>query len=38
MTSFDDERTLLMKLKVIYEARLLNINERIREIDLTTKI
>jgi hypothetical protein len=33
MTSFDDERKALVRLKSIYEERLLNINKRIEEID-----
>lgn len=33
MTSFDSERKALVQLKSIYEERLLNVNERIKEID-----
>lgn len=35
MTSFDDERKALVQLKAIYEARLININLRLEEIDKT---
>ena len=33
MTSFDDERKALVQLKVIYEDRLKNCVERIKELD-----
>ena len=33
MTSFNDERKALTLLKVIYEERLLGINERLKYLD-----
>jgi hypothetical protein len=33
MTSFDDERKALTLLKVIYEERLLSVNERLKYLD-----
>jgi len=33
MTSFNDERKALTLLKVIYEERLLNVNERLKYLD-----
>ena len=33
MTSFNDERKALTLLKVIYEERLLSVNERLKYLD-----